>query len=286
MPTAWRSVWAASSAPLHVRWAALWSRRPRIRPSIASLPAADLQRAGAGRQHAGPGRPVPDAERAVPVRRPGDRLCRGRDGAFCLHHRPDESGVRRHPRPGPRQRVDVRHRLRSDLRGPARGAAREPGVDGPVGSVHARGDQRGGQCSECGDGALHDVPLPGRGDLGPAADCGGRRRLPGHAEDSLVPVPAYTFLLLSGALFTMGAIGFLVRRNPLVVFMCIELMLNAVNLAFAAISRYLNSLDGVVFAFLVITVAAAEVVVGIAIIVQVYRAGRQMDVDGLDLMKE
>ena len=97
---------------------------------------------------------------------------------------------------------------------------------------------------------------------------------------------AYAFLMLSGALFTMGAIGFLVRRNPLVVFMCVELMLNAVNLAFAAISRYLNSLDGVVFAFLVITVAAAEVVVGIAIIVQVNRAGREMDVDGLDLMKE
>jgi NADH-quinone oxidoreductase subunit K len=101
-----------------------------------------------------------------------------------------------------------------------------------------------------------------------------------------MPVPAYTFLLLSGVLFTMGAVGFLIRRNPLVVFMCIELMLNAVNLAFVAISRYLNSLDGVVFAFLVITVAAAEVVVGIAIIVQVYRAGRPMDVDDLDLMKE
>jgi NADH-quinone oxidoreductase subunit K len=101
-----------------------------------------------------------------------------------------------------------------------------------------------------------------------------------------MPIPAYAFLLLSGVLFTMGAIGFLVRRNPLVVFMCIELMLNAVNLSFVAMSRYLNSLDGVVFAFLVITVAAAEVVVGIAIIVQVYRAGRPMDVDGLDLMKE
>jgi NADH-quinone oxidoreductase subunit K len=101
-----------------------------------------------------------------------------------------------------------------------------------------------------------------------------------------MPVPAYSFLLLSGALFTMGAVGFLVRRNPLVVFMCIELMLNAVNLAFVAISRYLNSLDGVIFAFLVITVAAAEVVVGIAIIVQIYRAGRPMDVDDLDLMKE
>ena len=76
-----------------------------------------------------------------------------------------------------------------------------------------------------------------------------------------MPVPAYSFLLLSGVLFTMGAVGFLIRRNPLVVFMCIELMLNAVNLAFVAISRYLNSLDGVIFAFLVITVAAAEVVV-------------------------
>jgi len=74
-----------------------------------------------------------------------------------------------------------------------------------------------------------------------------------------MPVPAYTFLLLSGAVFTLGAIGFMVRRNPLVVFMCIELMLNAVNLAFATMSRYL---------------------------VQVYRAGRQMDVDELDLMKE
>lgn len=99
-------------------------------------------------------------------------------------------------------------------------------------------------------------------------------------------IPAYTFLLLSGGMFTLGAVGFLIRRNPLVIFMCIELMLNAVNLAFAAMSRYLNSLDGVVFAFLVITVAAAEVVVGIAIIVQVYRAGRDMDVDELDLMKQ
>jgi NADH-quinone oxidoreductase subunit K len=99
-------------------------------------------------------------------------------------------------------------------------------------------------------------------------------------------IPAYYFLLLSGGMFTLGAVGFLIRRNPLVIFMCIELMLNAVNLAFAAMSRYLNSLDGVVFAFLVITVAAAEVVVGIAIIVQVYRAGREMDVDELDLLKQ
>ncbi len=99
-------------------------------------------------------------------------------------------------------------------------------------------------------------------------------------------IPAYAYLWLSGILFTIGAVGVLIRRNPLVMFMCIELMLNAVNLSFAAFSHYLNSLDGVVFAFLVITVAAAEVVVGIAIIVQVYRAGRAMDVDELDLMRE
>ncbi len=97
--------------------------------------------------------------------------------------------------------------------------------------------------------------------------------------------PQY-YLWLSGFLFTVGAVGVLVRRNPLVIFMCIELMLNAVNLTFATFSRYLNSLDGVVFAFLVITVAAAEVVVGIAIIVQVYRAGREMDVDQLNLLRE
>jgi NADH-quinone oxidoreductase subunit K len=100
-----------------------------------------------------------------------------------------------------------------------------------------------------------------------------------------MPAP-YLYLWLSGVLFTIGAVGVLIRRNPLVMFMCIELMLNAVNLAFAALSRFLNSLDGVAFAFLVITVAAAEVVVGLAIIVEVYRAGRQMDVDELDTLKE
>ena len=99
-------------------------------------------------------------------------------------------------------------------------------------------------------------------------------------------VPAPWYLTVAAVLFTIGAVGLLLRKNVLVMFMCVELMLNAVNLAFVAISRYLNSLDGVIFAFLVITVAAAEVVVGIAIIVQVYRAGRPMDVDDLDLMKE
>jgi NADH-quinone oxidoreductase subunit K len=100
----------------------------------------------------------------------------------------------------------------------------------------------------------------------------------------VISVNAY--LILSAVLFTTGAVGVLIRRNPLVIFMCIELMLNAVNLSFIALGRYLNSLDGQIFAFLVISVAAAEVVVGLAIIVAVFRAGREMNVDDMNLMKD
>jgi NADH-quinone oxidoreductase subunit K len=100
----------------------------------------------------------------------------------------------------------------------------------------------------------------------------------------VISVNAY--LILSAVLFTTGAVGVLIRRNPLVIFMCIELMLNAVNLSFIAFGRYLNSLDGQIFAFLVISVAAAEVVVGLAIIVAVFRAGREMNVDDMNLMKD
>jgi NADH-quinone oxidoreductase subunit K len=77
-----------------------------------------------------------------------------------------------------------------------------------------------------------------------------------------------------------------VRRNPLVVFMSIELMLNAVNLAFVTFGRFLNSQDGQVFAFMVIVVAASEVVVGLALITTVFRTGRDMDVDDLSEMRE
>jgi NADH-quinone oxidoreductase subunit K len=100
----------------------------------------------------------------------------------------------------------------------------------------------------------------------------------------VISVNAY--LILSAVLFTTGAVGVLIRRNPLVIFMCIELMLNAVNLSFIAFGRYLNSLDGQIFAFLVISVAAAEVVVGLAIIVAVFRAGREMNVDDMNLMQD
>ena len=99
-----------------------------------------------------------------------------------------------------------------------------------------------------------------------------------------MPVTAY--LIVSALLFTIGAIGVLVRRNPLVMFMSIELMLNAVNLAFVTFGRYLNSQDGQVFAFMVVVVAASEVVVGLALITTVFRTGRDMDVDDLSEMRE
>jgi NADH-quinone oxidoreductase subunit K len=93
------------------------------------------------------------------------------------------------------------------------------------------------------------------------------------------------YLIVSALLFTIGAVGVLVRRNPLVMFMSIELMLNAVNLSFMAFAHFLNSVDGWMFTFLVLTVAAAEVVVGLAIIVSIFRARQRIDVDDLSSLK-
>jgi NADH-quinone oxidoreductase subunit K len=93
------------------------------------------------------------------------------------------------------------------------------------------------------------------------------------------------YLVLSAALFTLGVIGVFVRRNAIVIFMCIELMLNAVNLAFIAFSRYLQALDGQVFVFFVMTVAAAEVAVGLAIIVVVFRSRQTVRIDEINLLK-
>ncbi len=93
------------------------------------------------------------------------------------------------------------------------------------------------------------------------------------------------FTILSAILFTLGAIAVLVRRNPLVMFMGIELMLNAVNLTFVAFSRYLNNLDGQAFVFIVLTVAAAEVAVGLALIVAIVRARENVDVDEIDSLR-
>ena len=98
-------------------------------------------------------------------------------------------------------------------------------------------------------------------------------------------MPLSAYLIVSAILFTIGATGFLIRRNPLNIFMCIELMLNAVNLSFVAISSKLDSADGQMFVFLVLTVAAAEVVVGLAIIVSIFRTRRDIDVDDMNLLR-
>jgi NADH-quinone oxidoreductase subunit K len=93
------------------------------------------------------------------------------------------------------------------------------------------------------------------------------------------------YLYLSAILFTLGALGVLIRRNAIVVFMCIELMLNATNLAFVTFSRMHGALDGQVIAFFTMVVAAAEVVVGLAIIITVFRTRRSASVDDANLLK-
>ncbi len=98
-------------------------------------------------------------------------------------------------------------------------------------------------------------------------------------------IPPEVYLVLSGILFTIGVIGALTRRNAIVVFMSIELMLNAVNLSFITFSRFLQSMDGVVFAFFVMAVAAAEAAVGLAIFVMLYRSRETINVDEVNLLK-
>ena len=96
--------------------------------------------------------------------------------------------------------------------------------------------------------------------------------------------PAY-FVALAVILFVIGGVGVLTRRNAIVIFMCVELMLNAVNLAFVAFSRMHGNLDGQVIAFFVMVVAAAEAVVGLAILMAIFRARRSANVDNANLLK-
>jgi NADH-quinone oxidoreductase subunit K len=96
--------------------------------------------------------------------------------------------------------------------------------------------------------------------------------------------PSY-YLVLSALLFSIGAVGVLVRRNAIVVFMCVELMLNAVNLSFVTFARINGTLDGQVMAFFVMVVAAAEVVIGLAIIMSIFRTRRSASVDDANLLK-
>jgi NADH-quinone oxidoreductase subunit K len=93
------------------------------------------------------------------------------------------------------------------------------------------------------------------------------------------------YIVLAAALFTIGAVGVLIRRNAIVLFMCVELMLNAANLALVTFSRVHGNLDGQIMAFFVMVVAAAEVVVGLAIIMSIFRTRRSASVDDANLLK-
>jgi NADH-quinone oxidoreductase subunit K len=98
-------------------------------------------------------------------------------------------------------------------------------------------------------------------------------------------IPLSHILSLSVILFVLGAAGFIFRRNIITIFMCIELMLNAVNLAFIGFARQLGKLDGQIYVFFVIVVAAAEAAVGLAIIIALYRNHESLSVDDLNSMK-
>src|SRR5512137_219290 len=98
-------------------------------------------------------------------------------------------------------------------------------------------------------------------------------------------VPIGYYILLSAILFTLGVAGVLTRRNAILIFMSIELMLNAANLAFVAFARFYGSLDGQLFVFFVMTVAAAEVAVGLALIVTIFRTKRSINVDEVNTLQ-
>ena len=95
-------------------------------------------------------------------------------------------------------------------------------------------------------------------------------------------VPIQYFISLSAILFTIGILGVLIRRNAIIIFMSVELMLNSANLAFIAFARMHHSLDGQVFVFFVMAVAAAEVAVGLALIVAIFRNKQSIDVDQIN----
>lgn len=94
-----------------------------------------------------------------------------------------------------------------------------------------------------------------------------------------------SYLILSALLFAIGTIGVLTRRNAIVIFMCVELMLNAVNLTFIAFSRSLGNLDGQIFVLFVMTVAAAEAAVGLALMIAFYKNRESIDVEDMNMMK-
>jgi len=98
-------------------------------------------------------------------------------------------------------------------------------------------------------------------------------------------IPTTYYLALSALLFSIGVVGVLVRRNAIIIFMAIELMLNSANLAFVAYARQFGALDGQILVFFVMTVAAAEVAVGLALIVAIFRSKASIDVDEVNLLR-
>jgi NADH-quinone oxidoreductase subunit K len=101
----------------------------------------------------------------------------------------------------------------------------------------------------------------------------------------MTPITLEHYLVVSGLLFSLGLLGVIMRRNLLVIYMCLELMLNAANLALVAMSRFNGQLDGQIMVFFIITVAAAEVAVGLALIVALYRKRQTAHVEDLTAMK-
>lgn len=104
-------------------------------------------------------------------------------------------------------------------------------------------------------------------------------------KDVIIGIPIQWYIYLSVALFCIGVLGVLFRRNAIIIFMCVELMLNAVNLLMVAFSRYLGDTSGQVFVFFVMVVAAAEVAVGLAILMMIFRNTKSTDIDTLNRLK-
>ncbi len=132
---------------------------------------------------------------------------------------------------------------------------------------------------------FQDFVYPVRADVlpNPGGDTGRDRA--GAAGESLTMVPTHYYLILSAILFGLGVVAFVFRRNIITIFMSIELMLNAVNLAFVAFSQAWNRLDGQVFVLFVIVVAAAEAAVGLGIIILIARNRQSLNVERVDLLK-
>lgn len=106
-----------------------------------------------------------------------------------------------------------------------------------------------------------------------------------HLTQNLQTIPLNAYILLSAVIFSIGVIGVLVRRNAIVIFMSVELMLNAVNLLLTAFSVYLGDASGQVFVFFIMALAAAEVAIGLAIIVMIYRNTNSIDINVLNRLK-